>query len=389
MASFDMLTPESPDELIDAITAATRAGTKISLRGGGSKDGFGASTPDAQIIDMRGFAGVVEYDPSELVLTVGAGTPLWVVRDLVAEEGQMLAFDPFEHGPILGRPDARATIGGVIAAGVSGSLRLTQGAARDHLLGLEAISGRGERFVAGGKVVKNVTGYDLPKLMTGSWGRLAAITQVTLKVLPRPRTRATKIIIGLDCVTAVGAMSKALASQAEVSAAAYLPSSKLVNGASLTALRVQGFAASVKARCAMLDRLFADHSPLTRLDDDKCANFWNEIATLSSLDAGRTLWRLHVPPSRAADLIDRFELASSDWFLDWAGGLIWMLFDGPADRLRNAAASVGGHATLVRAPQAMRHAVPAFHPPTPGVAALEARVRRAFDPASVFETGRF
>ena len=389
MTSTAILAPGGPDDLIDAIAAAASAGTKIALRGGGSKDGFGTLTPDAQVIDMRGFAGVVDYDPPELVLTVGAGTPLSVVCDLVAQEGQMLAFDPFDHGPILGRPDARATIGGIIAAGVSGSLRLTQGAARDHLLGLEAVSGRGERFVAGAKVVKNVTGYDLPKLMAGSWGRLAAITQVTLKVLPLPRTRATKLIVGLDCATAVRAMSKALASQAEVSAAAYLPRSHHAGGASLMALRVQGFDASVKARCAMLDRLLADHGPLTRLDDERCADFWTDIATLSSLDAGRTLWRVHLPPSRAADLIARFELTSADWLLDWAGGLVWMLFDGPADALRAAVAGIGGHATLVRAPEALRQAVPAFHPPTPGVAQLEARVRRAFDPAGVFETGRF
>lgn len=389
MASSATLTPDSPDELIDAIATAARAGTKIALRGGGSKDGLGASTSDAQIIDMRGFAGVVDYDPPELVLTVGAGTPLSVVRDLVAQQGQMLAFDPFDHGPLLGRPAGRATIGGIVAAGVSGSLRLTQGAARDHLLGLEAVSGRGERFVAGAKVVKNVTGYDVPKLMAGSWGRLAAITQVTLKVLPLPRTRATKLIVGLDCATAVRAMSKALASQAEVSAAAYLPRSQHAGGASLTALRVQGFAASVKARCVMLNRLLADHGPLEHLDDGNCTNFWNEMATLSSLDAGRTLWRVHVPPSRAADLIAGFQPARADWLLDWAGGLIWMLFDGPPDRLRGAVASMGGHATLVRAPEARRQAVPAFHPPAPGVAALEARVRRAFDPAGVFETGRF
>jgi len=157
------------------IAAHADTGAKLALCGGGSKEQLGAPR-EAERVDMTGFAGVVDYDPAELVLTVRPGTPLAEIEALVASENQMLAFDPFDHGPIYGMPAGRATIGGVVAAGVGGSQRLSGGAPRDHLLGFRAVSGRGEVFVAGAKVVKNVTGYDLPKLAAGSWGRLFAMT---------------------------------------------------------------------------------------------------------------------------------------------------------------------------------------------------------------------
>ena len=221
---------------IGELCAIVAGGRPLRLRGGGSKDAIGRET-DAAVVDMRGFAGVVDYDPPELVLTVRAGTPLAEVQALVAGEGQMLAFDPFDHAAILGGAP-RATIGGVIAAGVSGPARLSRGAARDHLLGFTAVSGRGEKFVAGAKVVKNVTGYDLPKLITGSWGRLAAITELTLKVLPAPQTQRTLVARGLDPAAAVAAMARAMGSAAEVSAAAHLPAWQ---GGPVTALRLDGF----------------------------------------------------------------------------------------------------------------------------------------------------
>jgi glycolate oxidase FAD binding subunit len=244
-----MTRPATTDDLCALIADAQATGTKLRLRGGSTKDAIGAPC-EAQVIDMRGFAGVVDYDPPELVLTVGAGTPLAQIEALVASEGQMLAFDPFDHGAMLGN-DGGATIGGIIAAGVAGPARLSRGGARDHLLGFTAVSGRGEKFVAGAKVVKNVTGYDLPKLMAGSWGRLAALTELTLKVLPAPRTQQTLVMRGLDPAGAVAAMARAMGSAAEVTAAAHLPDWR---GEAMTALRLDGFAESVAARAAAATR---------------------------------------------------------------------------------------------------------------------------------------
>jgi glycolate oxidase FAD binding subunit len=381
------LSPTNSEELCDAIADAARTETRLEIRGGGSKAGFGCER-DAIILDMRGFSGVIDYDPPELVLTAYAGTPLAEIEALVASKSQLLAFEPWDHGPLFGNPAGKATIGGVIAAAVAGPRRLTMGSARDHLLGFEAVSGRGERFVAGAKVVKNVTGYDLPKLMAGSWGRIAAMTQLTVKVLPRPRTQATMVIEKLSPLQAHAAMAQAMGSHAEVSAAAYLPAA-INDGRALTALRLQGFEPSVEARCALLPDLLRDHGTLRRLDAQEAAELWDAVRVAAPVNDGRPLWRVNVPPSGGCAVVNAVEPLGARWFFDWAGGLIWLSFDGDPAAIRAAAGRAGGHATLVRAPAELRAIVPAQHPRAPGVASLETRVRRAFDPAGIFETGRF
>ena len=388
------LRPQSAPDLCDAIADAVREGTRLEIRGGGSKAGIGAPR-EARIVSLAAMRGVVDYDPAELVLTVRPGTPLAEVEALVAGERQMLAFEPYDHGPLFGRPAGAATIGGVIAAGVAGSRRVTAGSARDHLLGFTAVSGRGERFVAGAKVVKNVTGYDLPKLMAGSWGRLGAMTELTLKVLPSPRMTVTLAADGLDCGAAHAAMARALGSHAAVSAAAHLPaqgSGAAAGRQALTLFRLTGFEPSVAARCTLLPDVLRDHGALRRLDADEASALWIEAATGAQL-AGPVLWRLHVPPAASPGVIAALEPLGARWALDWGGGLVWLALDDDgvelAANVRGAATAAGGEATLVRAPEALRTRIPAQHPRPAGVAALEERVRRAFDPHGLFETGRF
>lgn len=374
-------------DVVDVIADAAREGAALTIVGGGSKADFGASTP-ATALPMGGLAGVVDYDPAELVLTVRPGTPLAEIQALVAGEAQMLAFEPYDHGPIYGKAPGAATIGGVVAAGVSGSQRVSAGGARDHLLGFRAVSGHGETFVAGAKVVKNVTGYDLPKLAAGSWGRLFAMTELTLKVLPLPRVVETRVIEGLDCAQSIKVMAAAMGSRAEVAAAAHIPA-HLRGGQALTAFRVQGFGPSVAARCVMLETLLGSVGTVHALPPEDAAAIWDDLRTLAPLGTERAIWRINVTPSAAAAVVSALRPRGADWLFDWAGGLVWMAFDGDPQAVRDAAAQAGGHAMLVRARPAMRAAVPAFHPAAPGLAALEARVRRAFDPAGIFETGRF
>jgi glycolate oxidase FAD binding subunit len=378
--------PTREDEIADAVADAVRVGARMTIRGGGSKATIGAPT-EALPLDLSNIAGVVDYDPPELVLTVRPGTPLAEVQALVAGERQMLAFEPFDHAPLFGEPAGRATIGGVVAAGVAGSQRVSAGSARDHLLGFRAVSGRGEAFVAGAKVVKNVTGYDLPKLAANSWGRLFAMTELTLKVLPAPRVRATRVLAGLDEAQAVRAMAVAMGSAAEVAAAAHMPAREGTRAATL--FRVQGFGPSVVARAALLEALLAPFGEFGTLDDAAADAAWADLRTLRPLGLARALWRVNVPPSAMAVVLDAVRPLGAEWLLDWAGGLAWIALDGGEAAIRDAAVHAGGHATLVRAPASVRAAVPAFHPPLSGVAALETRIRRAFDPAGVFETGRF
>ncbi len=367
-----MLTPRDAQDLAQIIADAGAKGTKLELCGGGTKAHFGAPR-DATVVSLAALAGVVDYDPAELVLTVRPGTRLAEVQALVAAEGQMLAFEPY------GAPGA--TIGGTIAAAVAGSRRVTAGSARDHLLGFTAVSGRGEAFVAGAKVVKNVTGYDLPKLMTGSWGRLGAMTELTLKVLPSPRLTVTLMAEGLSPEAAHAMMAAALGSNADVSAAAHL-------ARGLTLLRVSGFAPSVEARCAALPGLLAALCGLHRLDEAEAAPLWHEAMT-GNLLAGAVRWRVHVSPRYAPDLIHIYQPLGIDWAMDWGGARLWIGLDHTGLAVRKAAEADGGEAVLMQAPPEMRARVPAFHPRARGVAALEERVRRAFDPEGLFETGRF
>ncbi len=372
--------PTDVGELVEIIAGAAASGGRLELRGGGSMADVGAPR-EAAVVEMTGFSGVIDYDPAELVLTARAGTSLTDIEALVLSQGQMLAFEPFDHGPVFGRSASTATIGGVIAAGVSGSRRVSRGAARDHLLGFKAVSGRGEAFVAGAKVVKNVTGFDLPKLLTGSWGRLAALTEVTLKVLPRPEVELTLVLEGLEPRVAQAAMSKSMGSQADVAAAGHTPG--------LTALRLEGFGPSVAARQAALETLLAEVGGLRALPDAEAKTFWRGLRDLDMLQDGGPLWRVSAPSSRACQIVETLGPLGAQWVMDWAGGLIWLTFEGEPAAVRQAAHAVGGHAMLLRAPGVLRAATPALHPQPPGVRALEARVRSAFDPNGVFETGRF
>lgn len=367
-----MLEPRDPQDLIQIISDAAANGAKLELRGGGTRADFGAPR-DSTIVSLGHIAGVVDYDPAELVLTVKPGTPLADIEALVASEGQMLAFEPWG--------DDGATIGGTVAAGIAGSRRVTAGSARDHLLGFTAVSGRGKTFVAGAKVVKNVTGYDLPKLMAGSWGRIGAMTELTLKVLPRPRQTVTMATGGLSLEAAYAAMAYALGSNAEISAAAYLKTGEVL-------LRVAGFAPSVDARCAVLPGLMASHCALGTLPETDALPLWRCAMTGGNL--GRSVrWDVHLPPRQAPALMRRLQPLGVNWAMDWGGGRVWIALDRADEMVREEAMRLGGEARLVKAPAEMRSRVPAFQPRQPGVMALEQRVRRAFDPAGVFATSRF
>ncbi len=282
MSHSDSVQPSDVSTLCDAICDAGAAEQRLEIRGGGSKQDFGAPREGVKLLEMGAFTGVVDYDPPELVMTVGAATPLQEVEALVREQGQMLAFEPFDHGPIYGRDSGAATIGGVIAASAAGSRRLVHGSVRDHFLGFEAVSGRGEHFVAGGRVVKNVTGYDLPKLMAGSWGRLVALTQVTLKVLPRPRELATLRITDLSAEQAMSLFTAMLGAGSCVAAAVYLPAAG--SQPSVTALRLEGFPPSVVASTARLRALVPEVRQLDTLPAEEASQFWSRFSALGALD---------------------------------------------------------------------------------------------------------
>ncbi|HEX6998118.1 MAG TPA: FAD-binding protein [Gammaproteobacteria bacterium] len=343
--------------------------------GAGSKRSVGRPVA-ADLLDLAALAGVVDYAPEELVLTARAATPLAAVEELLAARGQRLAFEPPSHAALLGAP-AGQTIGGVLAANLSGPRRPAAGAARDHFLGFAAVTARGEPFKAGGRVVKNVTGYDLPKLLAGSWGTLAVLTEVTVRVAPAPEVERTLLVPARTPAQAVALSTTALASPCEVSGAAFEPGRGL-------ALRIEGFEPSVAARAARLLELLG-RPEAEVLEGEASGRLWRAVGGADALAGWPVVWRLSVPPSDAPAVLAALE--PEHYFLDWGGGRIWAAYDAvDAARVRGAVAR--GHALLFKAPASARAAVDVFDSGPPAAAALAARVKQAFDPDGKLNPGR-
>ena len=365
------LAPRDAVDLAEIIRAHPRPLEPLGL---GSKRSIGRPI-DADLLDLSALAGILAYEPDELVLTARAATPLAVVLALLAAQGQRLAFEPPDFGPLLGATRAQ-TLGGVLATNLAGSRRVTAGAARDHFLGFEAVSGRGERFKAGGKVVKNVTGYDLPKLIAGSWGTLAVLTEVTIRVAPAPESETTLVVDAESPEQALKLMTEALGSSCDVSSAAFDPRQGV-------ALRLEGFAASVDARAAALRALLNTRAMELAAPDSRV--FWARQGGADALADWPVVWRISVPPSDAPRVLA--SLAAERYMLDWGGGLIWAAY-GRVDALRVRSALRAGHATLLKAPTPARRETCAFAPPPASLAAVHARIKDAFDPDNRLNPGK-
>jgi glycolate oxidase FAD binding subunit len=395
--------PTNLDELRDAAATALAAEEPVEIVGGGSKRGLGWPLQTPHALDLSRLSGIRDYAPSELVLTAGAATPMSEIERVLAEHGQMLAFEPPDWRGLLGTENTEPTLGGVLACNLSGPRRIKAGAARDHFLGFRAVSGRAEVFKAGGKVVKNVTGYDLCKLMAGSYGTLAALDEVTVKVLPRPEAVSTVLFAGIEPEPAVRLMSAVLGSPHEVSGAAYLPRGTAVPvapaGGGVVALRVEGPPPSVAFRRDSLLREHVGSGAAEVLAEAESIAFWRAIGDAGPLVglAERAVWRVSVAPARGAEVALTIARALDvAWFLDWGGGLLWVAVpeqdDANAAVIRGAVRGVDGrgtgHATLVEGSPALRRAVAVFEPQPPALAALSRRVKEAFDPKHILNPGR-
>jgi glycolate oxidase FAD binding subunit len=393
--------PGNLTELQEVIGDALAAGEPLELIAGGSKRGLGRPMQTPRTLDLSRLSGIRSYEPSELVLTAGAATPLDEVKASLAQNSQMLAFEPPDWRSLLSAPETRPTLGGALACNLSGPRRIKAGAARDHFLGFRAVSGRGEIFKSGGKVVKNVTGYDLSKLMAGSYGTLAALEEVTIKVLPQPEHVVTIALCGLNPRVAVQAMSRALASPHDVSGAAYMPAAAPITpAAEMVALRLEGPQPSIAYRCERLLAELAAECETAILDDAASATLWRAIRDVEpflAAPADRAVWRVSVAPSRGAELGEAITRGlDAVWYLDWGGGLVWVAISGAEDggaaviraAIRGADGHGTGHATLIRGPASLRRAVPVFEPQPPALAALAARVKQSFDPHDILNPER-
>jgi glycolate oxidase FAD binding subunit len=363
----------------------------LDVQGAGTKTQIGRPVQAAATLDLSGFAGIIAYEPEELVLTAGAGTRLSEIEAALTARGQSFAFEPPDYSHLLGS-DHAGTLGGMIACNLAGPRRIKAGAARDHFLGFTGVSGRGEIFQAGGKVVKNVTGYDLPKLLAGSYGTLAALTQVTLKVLPAAESEETLVLEGLEDEAAIRAMSLAMQSPYEVSGAAHLPAA-VNDGKADTLLRLEGVAPSVAYRREKLAHLLAEFGICQSHKAHHSQERWNAVRDVLPFAAekDRIIWRLSVPPMEGARIVASLAAQTDvQWFYDWAGGLIWLALapseDGGTQIVRPAVTQ--GHATLIRAPRDIRGTVAVFSPQPMALEELSRRVKSGFDPMGILNPGR-
>ena len=372
------------NSLIDAVRAAAAQGRTLRLRGGGTKDFWGHSLT-GEVLDTRGYRGIVSYEPSELVVTVRCGTPLAELEAALAEKGQSLAFEPphFSEG---------ATVGGMVAAGLSGPARATVGAVRDYVLGARFINGRGEHLTFGGQVMKNVAGYDVSRLMAGSWGTLGLITEVSLKVLPVAPAEASLMITGLAQGPALDLLHRWGGQPLPLNASAWVRDTTAQPVADYLFVRLRGAAAAVQSATVKMGAdALALGAQVQQMDNAEAAQDWRasgdqSLAFFEAPSPDVCLWRLSVPQTAPVpDLPYPF-------YTEWQGAQRWLWAPSSAAvALRELAQSVGGHASLFRASAAHAAVDKAAGVSTPLDAVqqrIQQQLQQQFDPQGVFATGR-
>ena len=399
----EVFRPTSEGEVAEILTEAHGDGRAMEILGHGTKRVIGRPPKVSAPISTERLYGIELYEPTELVMTARAGTPLSMVEQTLTMKGQQLPFESLDLGPLLGNDEGEGTIGAVFAANLSGPRRIRAGAARDHVLGIAGVNGLGELFKAGGRVMKNVTGYDIAKGLTGSWGTLALMTEVTFKVLPAAEETRTLFFTGLGDDQAIAAMSAAMGGQFEVSGAAHLhegfasalSDEELASArGSVTAVRVEHFSASIAYRVAKVTHDLSVYGTVNELPDDRSKLFWDDMRRLRFMaGSDKPVWRVSVAPGDGAQFVAaisrRMDCRAA---FDWSGGLVWLEVDKSADAgaadIRRVVGQFGGHAMLVRANSAVRRAVDVFHPLDPPLAKLTKNIKAAFDPKRILNPGR-
>src|SRR5581483_10659233 len=405
---LDILKIRDAGDVEQAVRAAIAAEQPLEIIGHGTRRQIGQPMATNAVLDLSPLNAITSYEPNELIITVQSGAPLADVMSLIDSRNQQFAFEPVDTAPLLGAAGS-GTIGGMIAAGLAGPRRIKAGGARDHLLGAHAVSGFGDSFKTGGKVVKNVTGYDLCKVLAGSWGTLAVMTEVTLKVMPKGEAERTLVLRGLDHLAANKAMTAALGSSYDVSGAAHLPSSALraaVAGLdaigspreAVTLIRLEGVLASASHRAASLAAALKSFGTAQVIEDAASAVAWSAIRDVLPFAASGPLgawpvWRIVCPPATGGALGERLARETGgEVIYDWGGGLIWAALppkgDAQAAPVRQGAAAAAGQASLLRASEAVRGEVDVFQPQAEGLRALSERVRGSFDPKNILNRGR-
>jgi len=383
-----MISAQSEADVIDAVLAARAKNRTLEIVAAGTKRAYGRPASCDDVLDVSALRGIVKYEPAELIVTVLPGTPVAEVVTLLDSKSQRLGFEPADWGPLLGGPSGKATIGGVLSANVNGATAIRYGRARDSLLGIRAVNGLAESYKAGGKVVKNVTGFDLPKLMCGAMGTLGVLTEVTLRVYPRPPQAASLIVRDVNVEEGFALLRRVWQSPLEATALAYIPASMPLTqlgyvGEGAALIRLEGAHEPLKEK---ITALLAIARPAQQIE---ASNVFGAISD-GAIFAGQhcDLWRISVPPTEAAGIVR--QTGSSIFAADWAGEALWIGLEagGSGAELRMLCEKAGGHATLVKADEETRQRIAPFTLEPPARRALTKAVKAAFDPHNIFNPGR-
>jgi glycolate oxidase FAD binding subunit len=399
----DLALPRDRRDLSEIIAHAAATKTRLEILGDHTKARLGRPMKTDRQLSTRQMSGVTFYSPKELVIAARAGTTLSMIEHTLRHENQMLAFEPIDFGPAFGMRAGLGTIGGVFATNLSGPRRLRAGSARDALIGFDAVNGRGEPFMSGGRVTKNVAGYDLSKGLAGSWGTLCVYHEVTMKVVPRPEAVNTLFLTGLEDTLAINALCDAMRSPYEVTAAAHLqaaPASHLSNpslaslGKSITAIRLENMATAVSIRGARLRAQLSPYGEVGILGDEQSHSFWQDLRLLRFLADNRSpLWRVSTAPKNGPRLVAELSrIFPVSAVYDWSGGLVWLEVpdstDVSASDIRRSLAHLGGHATLIRARDDARIRNEVFQPIPGALGRLTRGLKDSFDPQHILNPER-
>lgn len=388
------LTPTSEAELVSTVQQALSEKTPLLVQGNGTRSGLGRTVQSAKTLSTSNLSGITLLEPAEMVFSAKAGTPVSVVEAALAEHGQAMTFEPMDHRRLYGT-DMEPTIGAVAAGNISGPRRIVAGAARDSLIGVRFVNGKGELIKNGGRVMKNVTGLDLVKLLSGSWGTLGVLSEVTFKVLPKPIRSATLQFSNLTDDKAISALCEAMKSQYEVSGAAHLPSG-LDGEKAKTLIRLEGFDTQLRYRLDQMTRYLAEFGMANEIDEAESETAWRGIRDCVPLAVpiDDAVWKVSVAPTKGAQFMARFASTHNvRYYFDWSGGLIWLAVDAEshpdagAAALRELHAEFGGHATLVRGSAELRNHVDVFQPQPAAVMRLTSEIKNTFDPHNIFNPG--
>ena len=397
----DILKPNNENDLQEIIKYCYKKDLPIEIVGAGTKNQIGKKLQCAKILDMSNISGIVEYKPEELYITVKAGTPVKTVQDELKKNNQHLAFEPINFSELFKKDSNEGTIGGTLSCNFSGARRFKVGSARDHILGFKGYNGKGEKIKSGGTVVKNVTGYDLSKLVTGSFGTLLILSEITLKVLPLQTDTKTIIVSGLALEHSLGIMGSAIASSNDPSGVVFYPASlrsnfvfnDLTHPGSITAIRVEGTKTSTEQRINnLIENLSLIDKNITVLDSIQSEIFWEDTRSLKVFSKNqKNILRSIVPASETINLINRLKPFHPTYFIDWGGSLIWLELDylsnQKIDQIRRRVLDVGGYLTVIRSPENLKSSSEIFTI-DPIKFKISQNLKKSFDPKRIFNPGK-